>query len=145
MKKWLVGFLISGVFCVSIFAMPAKYNESHEENWSDITYIYIPVTKVLDSTDGYVVIYQKNKSGMGKFTIPKRWTRGNNENPRKLKVRELPGGKMRPYVSIIQKAGEFKKIILTVPKSRKDPSWGVVAAGKTLDDLDKETLEAIEM
>lgn len=127
------------------FAIPSSYNEKHEENWSNMTYYQVPVYKILDSKDAYIVIYAKNKYGVGSTVIPKKWINGNPEEPRKLKIRNLPSGKLKPFLSVVKKNGEFHHVILNVPKSRRDSAWGVADYRKQIEGTDKETLEDLEL
>lgn len=144
MKKLLCVFAALACFAVSAFAVPTAFNESHEENWSDMTYVNIPILKILDGRESYVVIYQKNKVGVGEVSVPKRWTKGNKENPAKLKVRDLGRGKLKSYITIVKKNNEFYKVVLNVPRDKHDMVWGVVANGKE-PDSSKETLEELVM
>lgn len=129
----------------TILAIPTKFNETHEENWSSLSYVNIPILKILDSREGYVVIYQKNKIGVGQTVIPKKWARGTKDAPRKLKVRNLTGGKLKPYMTIVKDDGAFRSVILSVPASKSNMIWGVVPNGKELEGLDKEELEEIKL
>lgn len=129
----------------ALLAVPTKFNETHEENWTSLSYANIPILKILDSKDGYVVIYQKNKIGVGQTVIPKKWARGTKDAPRKLKIRNLTGGKLKPYMTIIKDNGAFKSVILSVPASKGNMIWGVVGNGKELEGLDKEELEEIAL
>ena len=77
MKKLIAILFIAAAMLARTFAVPVAYNESSEENWSSISYRNVPILKILDSKDGYVVLYQKGKIGTGRTVIPKSWNRGN--------------------------------------------------------------------
>ena len=145
MKKLLctVSFLFAVV--TACFSVPTAYNETHEENWSDLSYVQVPIYKVLDSKDAYVVIYAKNKAGAGKTVIPKAWLKGNKENPRKLQIRNLKQGKLKPFMTVVKKNGEFHHVILNLCVNKSDSTWGVADYRKTIEGSDKETLEEIEL
>lgn len=144
MKKLIAILFIAAAMLARTFAVPVAYNESSEENWSSISYRNVPILKILDSKDGYVVLYQKGKIGTGRTVIPKSWNRGNPENPRKLKVRFLPGGKLKSFMTVVKKDGEFHHVVLTVPENRNDSVWGVISYRQSVAGTDKETLEDLE-
>jgi len=141
MKKFLVIVALVSIFATSMFAaetLPAQQKD--ESKWSSLSYINVPVLKVMEAKNGYVVIYQKNKYGVGNVTIPKSWTEGNKENPRKLKFRKVTKSN-ECYMTICQKDGQFFRVVLTLPMNKQNPIWGVVKGRNTLDDVDKDTLE----
>ena len=132
MKKLIAILFIAAAMLARTFAVPVAYNESSEENWSSISYRNVPILKILDSKDGYVVLYQKGKIGTGRTVIPKSWNRGNPENPRKLKVRFLPGGKLKSFMTVVKKDGEFHHVVLTVPENRNDSVSGVISFSQSV-------------
>ncbi len=145
MKKLLCAVSVLFALGVSAFAVPTAFNETHEENWSDMTYFQVPVYKILDSRDAYVVIYAKNKVGMGQTVIPKNWNKGSKDEPRKLKMRKLGGGKLKPFMTVYKKGGEFHRVVLTVPANKMNDVWGVVDYRKGVEGFDKTTLEDLEL
>ncbi len=144
MKKLIAILFVAAAMLARTFAVPVAYNETSEENWSSISYRNVPILKILDSKDGYVVLYQKGKIGTGRTVIPKSWNRGNPENPRKLKVRFLPGGKLKSFMTVVKKDGEFHHVVLTVPANKNDSVWGVISYRQSVEGTDKETLEELE-
>lgn len=145
MKKLILSLLVAITAIVSISAKPVAYNESSEDNWSSISYTNVPILKILDSREAYVVIYQKNKIGVGQTVIPKKWSRGDVENPRKLKIRSLGHGKLKSFLTVVKKDGEFHHVVLTVPTNRLDAVWGVISYKNSVPDTDKETLEELDL
>lgn len=145
MKKIILALLIAVTAVFSISAKSVAYKETSEDNWSSISYTNVPILKILDSREAYVVIYQKNKIGVGQTVIPKKWTKGDPENPRKLKIRNLGTGKLKPFLTVVKKDGEFHHVILTVPANRQNSAWGVISYKNTVPDTDKETLEELEL
>ena len=89
-------------------------------------------------------MYQKNKIGIGKTVIPKKWAKGNTENPRKLKFRNttLANG---AYMSVVKKDGEFHRVILTLPMNKQNSIWGVADYHKEIEGSDKDTLEELDL
>lgn len=143
MKKLIVTLLAVAAFVGSAFAVPVAYNETSEANWTDMTYQSIPVYKVLESPSAFVVLYQKGKYGVGQTTLPKKWTQGNKDNPAKLKLRATGSAKVKPFITVVKKSGDFQKVILTMPASKSDAAWGVIGKGVKID-TDKDTLEELQ-
>ncbi len=145
MKK-IIGILLVALTAVAAsFAVPTASNETKPENWSNMTYVNLPIYKILDSTDGYVVVYAKNRIGAGSTVVPKSWNKGNPDKPRKLKIRKLYGGTLKSFMTIVKKNGEFHHVVLTVPTNRSDSVWGIMEGGQKVDGSDKETLEELEI
>ena len=145
MKKIVAIAFVFAVSLAAVFSVPTKFNETKPENWSDMTYANVPIYKILDSKDGYVVIYGKNKIGTGTTVIPKKWVRSTKESPSKLKLVKLYGGILKPFMTVVKKGGEFHHVELTIPMNKNDPIWGVVESGKQIDGLDKDVLEELDM
>lgn len=140
MKKFLLAFLLISTICAGCFAQSSS---QPKEGWSDMYYTNIPVLKVLESRDGYVIIYQKNAAGVGSTVVPKAWAKGTPENPRKLKFRKLSTGITKPFMTIVTKGGEFHRVILTLPMNKSDQLWGTVYDIK--EGLDKENLDDVKL
>lgn len=144
MKK-LITMVAVALIAFAAFAVPTGSNDHNDANWTDLSYIDAPVLKVLDSNEAFVVIYQKEKLGSASTIIPKKWIFGTKDAPRKLRLRFLGKGKLGPQLTVVKKAGEFKSVILTVPKSKGNPTWGVVPSGAKLEGVDKDTLEELDL
>ncbi len=135
MKKLLFIFAVAAVFAASIFAKNVECK---------ITYNTVPVLKVLDSVDAYIVIYQKNKIGTGSTVIPKDWLKTSKDAPTKLVVRDVKTAN-EAYLSIFKKENEFYRVVLNVPKNRLSPIWGLVERHQKVEGTDKQTLEDLEL
>ncbi|MCH5292587.1 MAG: hypothetical protein J1E07_02455 [Treponema sp.] len=151
MKKFVLIFALASVFSFSMVSQENQEKsessvglERHEERWSTMTYFNVPILKILDSRDAYVVIYQKNRMGTGSTVIPKRWIYGNKDNPQKLKLRTTRTAN-GAYMTVIKDNGEFVRVVLTAPLSKNNPVWGVVARGKEVEGADKDTLEELAL
>lgn len=143
MKKLFI-IAVALILAGSTFAFSQEY-EKTEGQWANISYYNIPILKIFEAREGYVVIYQKNNVGTGSTVIPKAWAKGNEENPRKLKFRPTTGT-LTPFMSVVKKDGEFLRVILTVPTRRTDAVWGVIEyRSKGLEGADKETLEDLPL
>lgn len=147
MKKYLLIAAILSIFTLSAFAQNNPKDNSlprDESKWSDITYVNVPVLKVLEGKDGYVVVYQKNRIGTASTVIPKAWAKGTPDNPRKLKFRNN-NNPQTSYMTVVKKNNEFHRVILTIPMRKNNSLWGVVDYTKPLEGADKETLEELDL
>ena len=104
----------------------------HGDNVSNLSYRVVPVFKIYDQPDAYVILYEMQGAKVGQTVIPKSWT---HETPRRLEFRRLPAG-VTTYLTVIYKDGEFYKAILTAPTDRGNSVWGVVPNGhyKTVNE-----------
>ena len=145
MKKTLLMLLFLSLLAGSVFAQ-SKTNglapEKHEENWSDMTYFTVPVLKVLESREAYVVFYLKNNDRTETTVIPKTWAKGNVENPRKLKFRAVNTA-ANAYMTIVRDGSDFKRVILSIPMNKQNSMWGI--SKKAFENPDKESLEDLEL
>lgn len=145
MKKTVVLILTALLLAFSVTAAEPKTktsSEKDESKWTDLSYENIPVLKILEAKEAFVIIYQKNKIGTGTTVIPKSWARGNPENPRKLKFRNTKNPN-NSFMTIVKKGGEFRRVILTIPMSKRNAMWGVVDYSVQLDGVDKENLDDV--
>ena len=149
MKKLLVILALAAAFSFSAFAAEndSKTKDGYEHTegkWTDISYVNVPILKILEGKDGYVIIYQKNRVGSASVIIPKKWGKGNNENPRKLKFRNIRTSN-DAYMTVVKKQGDFKRVIITAPMSKSNSIWGMVNSRKNLEGTDKDTLEELAL
>lgn len=143
MKRLALVFLAAALCLHAAAAQDSGKQSKDESKWASISYFNVPVYKILESKQAYVIIYGKNKVGVGNTTIPKKWAKGNVENPRKLKFRNVKGA-LKPFMTVVSKDGEFKRVVLNVPTSKLDPVWGIAAESK-VNDADKDTLEELDL
>ncbi|WP_027727376.1 hypothetical protein [Treponema sp. C6A8] len=136
MKKLFILIAMAVMFIPSLAAKAQK---------SLVTYYSVPVLKVLDSRDAYVVIYQKNKIGTASVLLPKKWCLPTKGEPVKLKVRAV-NTMDEAYFSVYKRNGEFYRAVLNVPLKKTNPIWGIVdQKNNRLEGADKETLEELEL
>lgn len=146
MKKILIILAVFALLSASIFAADntsASAPERTEGKWTDISYVNVPVLKILEGKDGYAVIYQKNQTGVGNVVIPKKWGKGNAEQPRKLKFRAVKTS-LGAYMTVVKDGGEFKRVILSIPMNKSNSIWGMVDSRKNMEGADKDTLDDLE-
>lgn len=148
MKKILLILALFTVFS-GLLVAAEKSNDSGssfektEGKWSDLSYVNVPVLKILEGKNAYSIIYQKNHVGVGSVVIPKAWAKGSPDSPRKLKFRKVRSG-YNSFMTVVKDEGEFKRVILSVPMNKSDSIWGVADYRKTMEGEDKETLEELE-
>lgn len=143
MKKLLMVLALLSLCTVSVVAQSNSVQISDEKK-SEFSYVNLPILKVYEGKDAYVVLYQKNKVGIGKTTIPKKWAKGNTENPKKLKFRNTRVAE-NAYMCVIKKGGEFHRVVLTLPMSKLNSIWGVADYHKEIEGSDKDTLEELDL
>ena len=146
MKKLLMVLALLTVFSAVIFAennSSANAPERTEGKWTEISYVNVPVLKILEGKDGYVIIYQKNKTGVGNVILPKNWAHGTPDAPRKLKFRQVKTS-LGAYMTVVKDSGEFKRVILSIPMNKSNSIWGMVDSRKNLEGANKDTLEDLE-
>ena len=146
MKKLLMVLALLTVFSAVIFAennSSANAPERTEGKWTEISYVNVPVLKILEGKDGYVIIYQKNKTGVGNVILPKNWAHGTPDAPRKLKFRQVKTS-LGAYMTVVKNGGDFKRVILSIPMNKSNSIWGMVDSRKNLEGADKDTLEDLE-
>lgn len=148
MKKLLILLSLFTIFSFTLAAEESANKnlsvEKDESKWSSLSYVNVPVLKVLEGREGYVVLYQKNRTGVGSVVIPKKWAKGTPEAPRKLKFRN---SKMNStsFMTVVKKDGDFLRVILTIPMNKQSGLWGLVDYHKELEGTDKDTLEELEL
>lgn len=138
---------VFSVLAVSVFAdngNKATGPEKTDGKWTEISYVNVPILKILEGRDGYAVIYQKNRAGVGSVVIPKSWANGNPEKPRKLKFRAVNTA-LGSYMTIVKNKGEFQRVILSLPVSKQNSIWGLIDYRKKMEGLEKDTLEDLEL
>lgn len=146
MKKLLMILAVISLLALSVFAdenNKASGPERTEGKWTELSYVNVPVLKILEGKEGYAVIYQKNKTGVGNVVIPKSWAHGTTENPRKLKFRAVKTS-IGAYMTVVKDKGDFKRVILSIPMEKSNPIWGLVDYRKSMEGTDKDTLEDLE-
>ena len=146
MKKILMVLAMFAVLTAAVFADTKENSnvpERTEGKWTEISYVNVPVLKILEGKDGYVIIYQKNKTGVGNVILPKNWAHGTPDAPRKLKFRQVKTA-LGAYMTIVKDGGEFKRVILSIPMSKSNSIWGLADYRKEMEGTDKDTLEDLE-
>lgn len=143
MKKLLMVLALLSLCTVNVIAQSNAVHISDEKK-SEFSYVNLPIVKVYEGKDAYVVLYQKNKVGIGKTTIPKKWVKGNPESPKKLKFRNTKVAD-NAYMCVVYKNGEFKRVVLTLPMSKQNSIWGVADYHKEIEGSDKDTMEELDL
>ena len=109
MKKILLILALFTVFS-GLLVAAEKSNDSGssfektEGKWSDLSYVNVPVLKILEGKNAYSIIYQKNHVGVGSVVIPKAWAKGSPDSPRKLKFRKVRSG-YNSFMTVVKDEG----------------------------------------
>lgn len=145
MKKIFLISVMLSIFTVFSFAQGTPVSAQKDESkWSNLSYYNVPVLKILEAKEAFVVIYQKNIVGTGSVVIPKDWSHGTPDTPRKLKIRNVKNPN-ESYMTIVKKGGEFHRVILTAPTNKNNSIWGLIDYTKKIEGIDKETLEELDL
>ena len=139
MKKNLLALLL--VFGLTVAGIFAQEQEAQTNKYDgNLTYRNVVVYKVFDHRDVVIVMYAKHDKSMGQVMIPKAWI---HQNPRRLTYRELPPG-LNPYMTVLEKDGEFYKVVLNLaPVRSPDNTWTVA---KPYTDIgDAASAESLEL
>lgn len=149
-KSFLVAAILAGAVAFSGWSQEsgsqqsrnpkADYKQEFVE--SKINYRCIPIYRVLDQPEAYIVLYQKAQHSIGQVTIPKKWYAADGKKAKKLQFRNVSDG-ILPYMTIFTRDGAFDHVLLSMPLSRKSSYWAVAETGTKVEDADKETLELV--
>ncbi|MBQ0166084.1 MAG: hypothetical protein KBT02_03115 [Treponema sp.] len=100
------------------------------------TYVTVPIIKVLEQRNYYVVYYQKFGTKLGCVSIPREWFMQGKAN-RKGLVKPLVKN-CDPYISIFFKDGEFARLDLNVPSNKMHTMWGVFTGSVLPSEIDPQ-------
>lgn len=116
MKKAVVLLVLLVISTVSVFAF------THESEYS---YTNIPLYKVYNHQNGYIVLYTKDGYKISTSYVPIKWFALSD---RRGKLINLPKG-LYPYMTIVYKNNEFQYVTLAVPRNPADSFWGLLPEG----------------
>lgn len=139
LKKGLIFITLCAVLSVAAFAQENSSGNNSGHTKAEISYQNAPIYKILDSKDTYVVLYGMYGANVGTVSIPKKWAKWNNNEPRKLTLRKVPS-KIEPYITVVKKNGDFLKVILTIPMEKNNRVWGIASASK-VDNSEPSSIE----
>jgi hypothetical protein len=133
LKLWRL-FSIALIAFVGIGALTAQDKDSGagdaKGNWSSYYYTNVPLEKVYPHKLGYVVIYRKGGSEMGRAYLPLRWF---TESAAKGDIINLPKGRTWPYMSVFYKDGAFSHVRLFIRQDFSHESWGNLPLNVNID------------
>ena len=121
-------------------ALPLAAQESKSNSYtnSNMTYLTVPVYKVLESPEAFIVLYGKYGAKIGTVCIPKEWSKPKQGEVRKLLIRNLPS-KLNPYLCVFYQDGKFFRALLTVPTDKRHTVWGTTP--RTDIEMPSDSLE----
>ncbi len=142
MKKIILALLLAASFVLPLAAQSGDSEKTtpiwdHGDNVSDISYTSVPIYRVFQHKDAYVVYYQKQDLRRGTVVIPRKWAYGTAG--RKLYFRKRPAN-LDSFMTVYYKGGEFYKVTLTVDLASHDAIWGILPAYTKLSGTDAESL-----
>ncbi len=95
------------------------FGETLESSYSYVTY---NIFKILQSSEGYVIMYPKADATMGQIYVPIEWFKpGDKKAFLQDKVKQLPS-----VLTVFYKNGEFSHVKIVVPTNRSLPIWSVL-------------------
>ena len=132
MKKFVISLAL--IFCCtfSIFAQKAFEQSSK-------SYVNVPILKVFEHREAYVVAYVNNANKINYVSVPKIWFKQGSPE-RQAEVRPLQKN-LGPYMTICFEDGEFYFLYISMPVSKLDSTWGVFPTGQGLPpEIDPQTV-----
>ncbi len=133
MKKIIMALVVGLAVTVSAVAQSSSSSTpiwNHGDNVSDISYESVPIYKILQTRDAYIVIYLARGMKVESLVIPKEWEKRGEEN--KLRFRNKAAG-LDSLMTVFYKGGSFDHVILTVNINKMDPIWAVAPNGTKVD------------
>ena len=122
------------LLCASISFAEKKYEAG------TTSYVNVPILKIYDHPDYYIVTYRKNGLDIGQTSIPKEWFKQGSPE-RKGKFRKLYGT-VNPYITLWFSEGEFFSIYVNVSSNRDDDVWGVAYGSQKAPEVIDPTIVA---
>ncbi|MBP5358514.1 MAG: hypothetical protein J6Y69_04930 [Treponema sp.] len=133
MKKIIMALAVALAVTVSAVAQSSSSSTpiwNHGDNVSEVSYESVPIYKILQTTDAYIVIYLARGMKVESQVIPKEWEkRGDNK---KLYFRNKAAG-LDSLMTVFYKGGSFDHVVLTVTLDKMDPLWAVAPHGTKVD------------
>lgn len=112
------------IFVLMLFATVSIFAETPEKlQEGSFSYVNVPVLKVMEQRDNYVVYYRQFGTKIGCVSIPREWFKQGQAN-RKGYVKPLAKN-VEPYISLFFSGTEFVRLNLNVPNNKMDSVWGV--------------------
>ncbi|NLK45358.1 MAG: hypothetical protein GX297_01695 [Treponema sp.] len=121
MKKTAILLVLLLVCSVAVFAF---------KNESEYSYRNIPLQKVYNNQRGFIALYTLDGYKISKSYLPINWFRFGDNRGHFI---ELPKG-LYPYMTVVYKNNEFQYVVLAMPKNPLNSFWGVLPAGKNLEE-----------
>lgn len=124
MKK--IAVLIAGLTVG--FSLFAQENASND---GEYFYQNMPLEKIYQYRDGYILIYRSGINSLAKAYIPMEWFDVGNK---KAELIWLPQGRSSwPYLMVFYKGGEFSHVRLYAHTNLNSGTWGRVPQNVNLD------------
>ena len=127
MKK-LVLLVILATFILSPFLFAQNIGGYKESSYY---YFSFPIEKIYVHRLGFMVLYRRNSTRLGRTFVPHEWFESVNG---KGEMIYLGTGKEWPSLVVYYNEGEFSHVRLRVRRNRLHETWGVVPLNVNVDE-----------
>ena len=131
-------YMFSALLAVSlVLVLFPQANAQAQE--SDVDVYTIQLLRVYTSPYGFRTTYQGSDLVRRNIDLPARWF---NSREQRMGLIKYTGSASAPYLQAVYRNGEFDHVILVLPESRGDASYGTLQVANTRDLFDAvETFE----
>lgn len=105
--------------------------DTNTDKWSNLFYVNVPIEKIYPHTLGFVVLYQKSNSELGRIYLPDSWFASSGGKGDLIK---MDAGTTWPYLVVFYKDGKFDHVRLYVRRDKSHPSWGLLPPDANIAD-----------
>lgn len=133
MKKIIMALAVALAVTVSAVAQSSSSSTpiwNHGDNVSELSYQSVPIYKIMQTKDAYIVFYLGHGMKVESQVIPKDWAKRGDE--KKLYFRHKAPG-LESSMTVFYRGGSFDHVILTVEPNPMDPLWAVAPHGTKVD------------
>jgi hypothetical protein len=98
------------------------FSQDNSRNTTDMYYINVPIEKIYQTGQGYVILYRKGTNQIGTVSIPYEWF---TDSAGRAEMMRLPSGPDWPTMSVFYKSGEFSHVRVYVHRLSGHRTWGL--------------------
>ena len=134
-KLLLLVILLTFILGPFLFAQSSSmYKESN------FYYFSFPIEKIYVHRLGFMVLYRRNSSRLGRTFIPHEWFESVNG---KGEMIYLGSGKEWPSLVVYYNEGEFSHVRLRVRRNKLHETWGVIPLTANVDQYFQDIEEVV--
>ncbi|HZK19583.1 MAG TPA: hypothetical protein VFC68_02530, partial [Treponemataceae bacterium] len=93
-----------------------------EDKKSSITYQTVPILKIYDAADAYLVLYQSSQANIARVAFPKEWFKTRDI---RAHIRDT-SEKIGSFLTVFYKDGVFYRLTVSVSLDRRNDVWGII-------------------